>query len=261
MTDADGLGGDAVAVYGLWKRDLVRFWRAKSRVVGLLLGPFFILVFFGFGFSDARFGAIPPTLSYLDYLVPGILGFTMLFSASFTGLAVLSDREVGFLKEILVAPVSRTAVVVGRIAGGATTTLLQALLILVLAIPLGFRPVSLWGIVVAVLFLVLIAATFIGLGLAMASQFKDTQGYNLIINFALFPLAFLSGAFFPLSNLPLPVRVVGYLNPLTYGVDGLRGALVGFSERALLVDFGAMVVAATLTIAVGAALFRRVEPV
>ncbi|MFC6862410.1 ABC transporter permease [Halomicroarcula sp. GCM10025817] len=130
-----------------------------------------------------------------------------------------------------------------------------------LAIPLGFRPVSLWGIVVAVLFLVLIAATFIGLGLAMASQFKDTQGYNLIINFALFPLAFLSGAFFPLSNLPLPVRVVGYLNPLTYGVDGLRGALVGFSERALLVDFGAMVVAAALTVVVGAALLRRVEPV
>jgi len=259
VTDESRLTREAVAVYGLWKRDIVRFWRAKSRVVGLLLGPFFILVFFGFGFSDARFGSIPSSLSYLEYLVPGILGFTMLFSASFTGLAVLSDREVGFLKEILVAPVSRTAIVVGRIAGGATTTMLQALLILVLAVPLGFRPVSLTGVVVAVGFLVLIAATFIGLGLAMASQFKDTQGYNLIINFALFPLAFLSGAFYPLSNLPWPVRVVGYLNPLTYGVDGLRGALVGYAERPLLVDFGALAVAAVLTVALGAALFRRVE--
>ncbi|WP_254273907.1 ABC transporter permease [Haloarcula marina] len=262
MTDSSArLTREAVAVYGLWKRDLVRFWRAKSRVVGLLLGPFFILVFFGFGFSDARFGSIPSSLSYLDYLVPGILGFTMLFSASFTGLAVLSDREVGFLKEILVAPVSRTAVVVGRIAGGATTTMLQALLILALAVPLGFRPRSLVGVALAVVFLVLIAATFIGLGLAMASQFKDTQGYNLIINFALFPLAFLSGAFYPLSNLPLPIQVVGYLNPLTYGVDGLRGALVGYSERALVLDLGAMVVAAVVTVALGAALFRRVEAV
>lgn len=262
MTDgSERFGREAVAVYGLWKRDLVRFWRAKSRVIGLLLGPFFILVFFGFGFSDARFGSIPPSLSYLEYLVPGILGFTMLFSASFTGLAVLSDREVGFLKEILVAPVSRTAIVVGRIAGGATTTMLQALLILVLAVPLGFRPVSALGVLVAVAFLALVAATFIGLGLAIASQFKDTQGYNLIVNFALFPLAFLSGAFYPLSNLPFPLRVVGYLNPLTYGVDGLRGALVGYSERALVVDFGAMVVAAVVTVALGAALFRRVEAV
>ncbi|MBV0923437.1 ABC transporter permease [Halomicroarcula limicola] len=262
MTEDGGrLRRDAVAVYGLWKRDIVRFWRAKSRVVGLLLGPFFILVFFGFGFSDARFGSVPSSLSYLEYLVPGILGFTMLFSASFTGLAVLSDREVGFLKEILVAPVSRTAIVVGRIAGGATTTMLQALLILVLAIPLGFRPASLAGVLVAVSFLVLVAATFIGLGLAIASQFKDTQGYNLIVNFALFPLAFLSGAFYPLSNLPLPLRLVGYLNPLTYGVDGLRGALVGYSERALVADFGAMVVAAAVTVALGAALFRRVEAV
>ena len=261
MTDDSRLGREAVAIYGLWKRDLVRFWRAKSRVVGLLLGPFFILVFFGFGFSDARFGSIPTSLSYLDYLVPGILGFTMLFSASFTGLAVLSDREVGFLKEILVAPVSRTGIVVGRIAGGTTTTMLQAMLILVLALPLGFRPVSLTGVVVAVAFLVLIAATFIGLGLAMASQFKDTQGYNLIVNFALFPLAFLSGAFYPLENLPWPVRLLGYLNPLTYGVDGLRGALVGYAERPLLVDFSALALAAVLTVALGAALFRRVEAV
>ncbi|WP_276271325.1 ABC transporter permease [Haloarcula litorea] len=260
-SDRGRLAREAVAVYGLWKRDVVRFWRAKSRVVGLLLGPFFILVFFGFGFRGARFGAVPPSLTYLEYLVPGILGFTMLFAASFTGLAVLSDREVGFLKEILVAPVSRTGIVVGRIAGGATTTMLQALLILVLALPLGFRPVSLVGVAVAAGILALVAATFIGLGLALASQFKDTQGYNLLINFVLFPLAFLSGAFYPLSNLPVPLRVVGYLNPLTYGVDGLRGALVGYSVRPVAVDVGALAVAAAVTVLLGAALFRRVEAV
>jgi ABC-2 type transport system permease protein len=261
MTEDSRLRREAVAIYGLWYRDLVRFWRAKSRVVGLLLGPFFILVFFGFGFRDVQFGSIPPGVSYLEYLVPGILGFTMVFSASFTGLAVLSDREVGFLKEILVAPVSRTGIVVGRIAGGATTTLLQSLLILVLALPLGFRPASLVGVGIAVVFLVLVAATFIGFGLAIASRFKDTQGYNLIVNFALFPLAFLSGAFYPLGNLPVPLRLVGYLNPLTYGVDGLRGALVGVSQRSLVLDFVAMVVASVLMVVLGAALFRRVEAV
>jgi ABC-2 type transport system permease protein len=249
---------DPLAIYGLWYRDLLRFRRSRSRVIGAFLTPLLIFAFFGFGFRGVQFSGVPDSVSYIEYLVPGILGFTMLFSASFTGLAVLSDREVGFLKEILVAPVPRTSVVFGRVLGGATTALLQTGLILAGTVALGFRP-RLLGVPLAAVFLLLIAVTFIGFGLALAAQFSDTQGYNLLVNFTLFPLAFLSGAFYPLSNLPPVVQYLGYFNPLTYGIDGLRGALVGYSQYPLWLDFGVLVLAGGITITVGAIAFGRIE--
>jgi ABC-2 type transport system permease protein len=256
-------GIDLLAVYALWHRDVLRFRRSRGRLVGAFVTPVFIIAFLGFGFSGVRFADVPADVSYLDYLVPGVLGFVTLFSASFTGLAVLSDREVGFLKEILVAPVPRVSVVLGRIAGGATTGLLQAVLIFTATLAFGFRPRSVWGVAVAVGLLVGIAVTFIGFGLALAAGFKDSQGYQLIVNFVLFPLAFLSGAFYPLSNLPGPVAVLGYLNPLTYGIDGLRAALVGPETATfpLVVDVAAVSVSGAVTVLVGAALFERVEGV
>jgi ABC-2 type transport system permease protein len=250
-----------LAVYALWHRDLLRFVRARSRVVGTFVTPLFLVAFLGFGFEGVRFASVPEDVSYLEYLVPGILGFVTLFSASFTGLAVLSDREVGFLKEILVAPVPRTSVVLGRIAGGATTGLLQAALVLSGTLLVGFRPASVVGVLLAAVFLVGLSTTFIGFGLALAAGFRDTQGYGLVVNFVLFPLAFLSGAFYPLSNLPLALRWVGYLNPLTYGIDGLRGALVG-REAAVYpfwIDLGAVAFAGLITVVIGAWLFDRIE--
>jgi ABC-2 type transport system permease protein len=252
---------DPLAIYALWRRDLLRFVRARSRVVGTFVTPLFLVAFLGFGFEGVRFASVPDTVSYLEYLVPGILGFVTLFSASFSGLAVLSDREVGFLKEILVAPVPRTSVVLGRIAGGATTGLLQSALVLGGTLLVGFRPASVVGLLLAALFLVGLSTTFIGFGLALAAGFRDTQGYSLVVNFVLFPLAFLSGAFYPLANLPLAIRWVGYLNPLTYGIDGLRGVLVGpgAATYPLWLDLGAVALSGTVTVLVGAWLFDRVE--
>ena len=249
---------DALAIYGLWYRDLLRFRRSRSRVIGAFLTPLLIFAFFGFGFRGVQFSGVTGDVSYIEYLVPGILGFTMLFSASFTGLAVLSDREVGFLKEILVAPVPRTSVVLGRVFGGATTALLQTGLILAGTVVLGFRP-RLLGIPLAAVFLLLIAVTFIGFGLVLAAQFSDSQGYNLLVNFTLFPLAFLSGAFYPLSNLPTVVQYLGYVNPLTYGIDGLRGVLVGYSQYPLWLDFGVLLVSGAVLVTVGAVAFGRIE--
>ncbi|WP_255152609.1 ABC transporter permease [Halorarius halobius] len=249
---------DPLAVYGLWIRDLLRFRRSRSRVIGAFLTPLLVFAFFGFGFRGVQFGGVPGDVSYVEYLVPGILGFTMLFSASFTGLAVLSDREVGFLKEILVAPVPRTSIVLGRVLGGATTALIQTGLILAGTVVLGFRP-RLLGLPLAAVMLVAIAVTFIGFGLALATLFSDTQGYNLLVNFTLFPLAFLSGAFYPLSNLPTVVQYLGYLNPLTYGIDGLRGALVGYSQYPLWLDFGVVALSGVVMVTVGAAAFGRFE--
>jgi len=248
-------------IYALWLRDVKRFVRSPARVVGSLTTPLLFLVFLGTGFSRASIPGLPTGVGYLQYLVPGIVGFAMLFGASFAGLSILSDREVGFLKEILVTPVSRTSIVLGRIAGGSTTAVVQSTLILLLSIPLGFRPTSLLALPLAAVFLLLIATTFVGFGIALSSQFNDSQGFGLLVQFIIFPLFFLSGALYPLDGLPEPVQYLSLANPLTYGIDGLRAVLVGSSAHPLLLDLGALVVSAAAMVALGAFLFERVEAV
>ncbi|EMA40481.1 ABC transporter permease [Halococcus hamelinensis] len=252
---------DPLGIYGLWLRDVKRFLRTPSRIVGSLAMPLLFLVFLGFGLDGAAIPGLPAGIDYIEYLVPGILGFSMLFGASFAGLAILSDQDVGFLKEILVAPVSRTSIVLGRTAGGSTTAIVQAALILVVSIPLGFEVTGWLSVPLAAVFLVLIALTFVGFGIVLASQFSDSEGFGLIVQFVVFPLFFLSGAIYPLSGLPRVVQYVAMVNPLTYGVDGLRGALVGASSYPLVVDFGALVVSSVVMVSLGAYLFERVEAV
>lgn len=250
-----------LAIYALWLRDVKRFARTPSRIVGSIAMPLLFLVFLGFGFSGAAIPGLPEGVDYLQYLVPGMVGFTMLFGASFAGMSILADQEVGFLKEILVAPVSRTSIVLGRIAGGSTTALVQAALILLLSIPLGFEIASPLALPLAALFLALIAVTFVGFGVALASQFSDSEGFGLVVQFVIFPIFFLSGAIYPIGSLPGPARALALANPLTYGVDGLRAALIGSSTYPVTVDLGALVLSSALTVAVGTYLFERVEAV
>lgn len=252
---------DPQGIYALWWRDVLRFLRAPSRVVGALLTPLLFMIFLGTGFRGAAIPGIPAGVDYLQYLVPGIVGFTMLFGASFSGLAILADRDVGFLKEILVSPVSRTSIVLGRVAGGSTTALVQSSLILVLSIPLGFRVTGPLSLPLAGGILLLLAVTFVGFGIALASQFKDSQGFGILVQFFILPLFFLSGALYPLDALPSAVQYLAFLNPLTYGVDALRAVLIGTSSHPLAVDLGALAVAALGMVAVGAVLFERVETV
>ncbi|MGB5099892.1 MAG: ABC transporter permease, partial [Methanothrix sp.] len=212
---------DLNAIYSIWLREMLRFFRLKSRLFGSIASPFFFLAFLGIGFgTGTTMPGIPSGLDYVSFLTPGIIGMTLLFSATFAGLSVLWDREFGFLKEIMVAPVSRIAIVLGRTAGGLTTGVLQALIILVAGIIMGMRMPSLAGILLSLVFMVLVAATFIGIGLAFSSKMKDMSGFSLIMNFLIFPLFFLSGALFPLDRFPGLIRYLAYLNPLTYGVDG-----------------------------------------
>jgi len=252
---------NGIAVYVLWLREMKRFFRAKSRVIGSLAMPLLFLAFLGLGFSRMALPGIAPGIRYMQFLVPGIIGMSMLFSSTFAGLSVLWDREFGFLKEIMVAPVSRVSIVLGRIAGGATTALIQGLLILVIAVAAGFRIPSLFSILLAVAFMLLISITFIGLGLIFASNMKDIHGFSLIMNFIIFPIFFLSGALYPVENLPRIVRYLSYADPLTYGVDGLRSALIGSSFLPLGADLLISGGFALLMVAAGAYFFERSKTV
>jgi ABC-2 type transport system permease protein len=238
-----------------------RFARAKSRIVGAVAMPLFFLVFLGMGFNRMAVPGLGRQVKYILFLVPGILGMGLLFSSTFGGLSVLWDREFGFLKEIMVAPVSRLSIVVGRIAGGTTTGLLQGILILVVSFILGFRVPSPAALLLGLLMMILIATTFLGLGLIFASKMKDMQGFSVVMNFVIFPLFFLSGALYPLGNFPIWVRCLSYADPLTYGVDGLRGVWLRASSLPVALDFGAMVIFSGLMLALGAYFFEKTESV
>jgi ABC-2 type transport system permease protein len=253
-----------VAIYVLWLREMKKFVRAKSRVVGTLGMPLFLLAFLGFGFRRVEIPGIGGEVEYIQFLVPGIVGMTLLFSGTFAGISVLWDREFGFLKEIMVTPVSRISIVLGRVAGGATTSLIQGILILALSIPLGFQVPGIAELLLSVVFMILIAVTFICLGLIFASNMKDIHGFNLIMNFIVFPLFLLSGALFPVAELPGPVLYLAYADPLTYGVDGLRGLLISHGwvpVFPILVDAVVLSGFMLLMVLLGAFFFERSEAV
>jgi len=249
------------AIYVLWLREMKRFLRAKSRVIGSLAMPLFFLAFLGMGLGNMSIPGVSKSVDYIHFLVPGVLGMTMLFTSMFAGISVLWDREFGFLKEIMVAPVSRVSIVIGRIVGGTTTSILQGILILGISILMGFNISGVSAFLLSVVFMLLISSTFIGLGLIFASKMKDMQGFSLIMNFVIFPLFFLSGALFPLENLPTWLRYVSYIDPLTYGVDGLRGVLINVSSFSVLFDLSALIAFSVLMTLLGAYFFERSEGV
>lgn len=247
------------AIYVMWLREMKRFSRAKSRVVGTLAMPLFFLAFLGFGFTNMSLPNMPDNISYIDFLVPGMVGMTMLFTSMFAGISVLWDREFGFLKEIMVAPVSRVSLVLGRIAGGTTTSVIQGVMILIISFLMGFKIPTFPGFMSSVLLMFLISISFIGLGLVFASKMTDIHGFSMVMNFVIMPLFFLSGALFPLENLPAIIRYIAYLDPLTYGVDGLRGSLIGASQFPLLLNITVLIGFCLLMVSMGAYLFEKTE--
>jgi ABC-2 type transport system permease protein len=247
-------------IFILWRRDMKRFRRSPSRVIGSVVVPLLMLVGLGAGFGRMPIpGLNSPT--YLSFLVPGMIGMTILFSGIFSGMSVLWDRQYGFLKEIMVAPVPRVAIVIGRIASGSTAGIIQATAVALFATMLGFALPSATGFALAVVFMIFISVIFTGLGLIFASRMKDEQGFGLIMNFIVLPFMFLSGAFAPIGNFPPWVRVFCYADPLTYGVEGLRAALLGSSTVALPLSFIVCAALATLMVLAGAWFFETSEAV
>jgi ABC-2 type transport system permease protein len=192
----------------------------------------------------------------MEFIAPGILGMVLMFSSIASGLTVIMDRQFGFLKEILVAPVSRLCIVLGKTLGGATTAILQALLIMLLMPFLGVT-LNAAGFLTAFLFMILISVSFVGLGLAIASKMEDMHGFQLVMNFLVMPLFFLSGALFPLSNLPGWLKTLTLIDPLTYGVDGLRGALTGTSAMPFWTNFAVLAIFCAAMLGISAWLFTK----
>jgi ABC-2 type transport system permease protein len=249
-------------IYTVWLREMIRYVRTRSRIVSSLAQPLLFLVIFGSGFSSSfRFPGLGT--NYVNFLAPGIVCMTVLFTSIFSGMSVIFDKEFGFLKEILVAPVSRTSIVLGKSLGGTTTGIIQGAIILGLSTLIGVKFTSGLhlgvSVLLALLTLFLIGMGFVGLGIAVASRIESMEGFQMISNFLVLPIFFLSGAFFPVNNLPGWMTVLVRVNPLAYGVDTMRYVVTGINEFPLMTDIGVMLGFFVVMMFAGAILFRRIQ--
>ena len=244
-------------IYILWLRELLRYKRSRVQIIASLGQPALYLFALGFGlgpvFSKAGNG------SYLQFIAPGIIAMTILFSSVFAGIGLLWDRQFGFLKETLVAPVPRLEIMIGKTLGSVTIAIIQGLLVLVVCLIAGFRPAS-WAVIpVALFFMAMVALVFGALGTAIGSTLQDMQGFQLVMNFLVLPLFFLSGALFPLNNLPKILDAITRINPLTYGVDGLRAAFLGSSHFSAVTDAIALAAVASVLLCLGSYSFSKIQ--
>jgi ABC-2 type transport system permease protein len=245
------------AIYILWLRELKRYIRSRVQIIASLGQPLLYLLALGFGLGPvfARAG----NGSYVQFIAPGVIGMSILFMCIFSGISILWDRQFGFLKETLVAPVSRMNVMLGRTLGSATVATFQGLLVLVVCLIAGFRPHSWAALPLAFIFMAMVAITFAALGTTFGSVIKDMQGFPIVMNFMVLPMFFLSGALFPLSHLPTALTVITHLDPLTYGIDGLRGALTGVWHFSFALDVAVLGVIAAAFLSLGAYMFSKIQ--
>jgi len=253
----------------VWNRDMLRFFRRPSRLVTSLVTPLVWMAMFGYGIqhgfsqpgqaSPFQFGGYA---SYLDFSAPGIIAMGMLFTSIFSGMSIIFDRQFGFLKEILVAPVRRISFVMGKSLGGMSTALIQGITLLVIATlafdlrfttALGF--VS--GFLICILIMMMIGVSIVNLGVAIAAKTESHEVFFLISQFLVMPMFFLSGALYPIGKLPTWFQVIVAFNPLRYGVDALRWAIKGSSELPILVDAAALLIFTVLTSVLAATFFER----
>src|SRR5271167_2437642 len=245
------------AIYILWLREVKKYSRSRVQIIASLGQPLLYLLVLGFGLGPVYQKAGGG--SYLQFMAPGIVGMAVLFTSVFSGIALLWDRQFGFLKETLVAPVARIYVMIGRTLGGATVAMLQGTLIMVVCLIAGFRPVSLIGIPLGFAFMALIAIVFAALGTSIGSSLQDMQGFQLIMNFLVLPIFFLSGALFPLSGLPKALALATAVDPLSYGIDGMRAVLLGITHFGVFTDVVVLAAVGAVLLVVGAYRFSKIE--
>lgn len=231
---------DWEATWGIWLRDLKRFWRDRTRLLGGVVRPVLWLLIMG--------GSLQPAVrdlgvSYQEYLFPGVVGMSIIFAALQSAISIIWDREFGFLKEVMVAPIPRSAVLLGKTLGGSSEATLQGVVTLAFAPLVGLR-LGLWQVVALMGLMFLVAFSLTALGIAIAGRMTSFEGFGTISNFVIMPMYFLSGAIYPIDRLPLWIRSLTVVNPLSYGVDVMRAVTIGLHavpvgrDIAVLLAFG-----------------------
>jgi len=241
----------------MWLRQIKRYWRSKSRIIGSIGQPLLFLIAMGFGLGPVYQKAGGG--NYINFLAPGVISQAIMFMAVFNGVELIWDKQFGFLKETLVAPVSRLEIVLGRVLGGATISTLQGVLVYCLTLLVGFRPQNILLLIPTLGIMFLIGLFYTALGTAIASLMKDFHGFQLIMNFLIMPSYFLSGAIFPLETAPQTLKTISSINPLTYGVDGLRQLLSGTVHLGISNDILVLFVLSAITLSITSYLFTKIE--
>jgi ABC-2 type transport system permease protein len=259
---------DLRVIYTIWLREFKAFLR-DGRMIGMIGQPLLYLLILGQGIASGLTINRAPGVGYLQFMFPGILGMSVLFTSMFSAISIIWDREFGFLKEVLVAPVPRWAVAFGKVLGGATIAVLQSMILVMVAPLAGVYP-SPQMVVELLLLCLLISVAMTSLGTAIAARTRSVQSFQMIMNFLVMPLFFLSGAMFPLVSAPAWMKTLMVLDPLTYGVDALRsvvlsgvelsaasGPLVGLVRWGVLADVSILGLVAVLLVGVAAIQFNR----
>jgi ABC-2 type transport system permease protein len=244
-------------IYILWLRQMKRYFRSRSRVVGAIGQPLLFLLALGYGIGSVYKKAGQG--NYIEFLVPGIILQTILFSGVFWGIQILFDKRFGFLKEMLVAPVSRLRILLGNALGGATISLLQGLLVFGISFLLGFRPYSWAWVPLTIVIMIVLSLTLTSFGAAIASSLEDFQGFQAINNFLIFPLFFLSSALYPLTSAPQVLQVLGTINPISYSVDALRFTLINQTHFGITKDLIVMAITLVVCVALAVNRFDRIQ--
>ncbi|MGQ9760245.1 MAG: ABC transporter permease [Candidatus Methanomethylicaceae archaeon] len=247
--------GELTGLYALWYREVKVFLRERSRIVSSIVNPIIWLIAFGGGLgASISFGGA----DYQTFIFPGVLMLTVLFTSIFFGLYIVWDKKLDFFKEVMVAPLNRITLFTGKMVGGCTDSLLQGTILIILGVFFNIKYTT-YSLIIVILFLLLLSAATTSLGLAIGAQMTSFEGFGLIQSFVIMPLFFLSGALYPLENLPTWLQAVTRVNPLTYIVDGMRGALLGLNHFPILLDLGVATVFMVAMVLMGTISFMRMH--
>jgi len=249
-------------ILAIWYREYKVFLRERSRVISSLVSPLLWLLIFGGGLGSSLSVS---GINYQTFIFPGILAQSVLFTSVFFGVYIVWDRKIDFLKEVLVAPISRTSMFLGKVIGGATDSLIQSFILLILGLILGGCGIipglhlTLISISASLLILFITTSFFVSVGLIIGSRMESPEGFQLISSFLLFPVFFLSGALFSIDKLPVWLAPLTFINPLTYSVDALRRVILGTSHFPLYFDAGILIIYTIIIISAGIFAFKKMK--
>jgi len=248
------IGKVAKGLYAMWYREVKVFLRERSRLISAIFMPLFWMFIFGQGVGSI----VKVQGNYQFFIFPGFLAMTIIFSSLFNGAYLVWDKKVDFLKEVLVSPLSRTTVFFGKAIGGISDALLQAIILMIIGffLRIPFNPAS---VVLTLIMLVLLAIGLVSLGLIIGSFMESPEGFGLVASFAVYPMFLLSGALYPLNNLPSWLQVLTHINPATYAVDGLRSIILGTSSMSYAANLGVLIGFDVLLVLAGTWAFNRMK--